>query len=141
MLPSRRLFELFYLATPAFVLLDWLVGVPARAAGIPDPAWRAAYYGMLMGCWLLCRTVPVSAPFVGLAESSVNLLLLLLSVLLPIWSYGEQAMAGAAPGGVLAPGALWNVAISGPILVLSIQANERRVLGSRFRQGSPGAPV
>lgn len=128
MLRSRSLFELFYLATPAFVLLDWLVGVPARAAGIPDPGWRAAYYAMLMGCWLLCRYVPGSAPLVGLAESSVNLLPLLLSILLPIWSYGERALQGTGPDGVLAPGALWNLAISGPMLVLSIKANERRIL-------------
>lgn len=125
---SRRLFELVYLATPAFALLDWAAGVPARAAGIPDPGWRTAYYGMLMGCWLLCRYVPGSAPFVGLAESSVNLLLLLLSVLLPIWTLGDRVLAGGAPEPFPAPGVWWNLAISGPLLILAIKSNERRIL-------------
>lgn len=124
----RRLFEVFYLATPLFAAVDLMFGVPARAAGIPDQGWRIAYYGMLGGCWLACRYKPASAPMVGLGESSVNLLLLLMSVLLPIWNAGDQMLAGGGDITLVAPGTWWNFAISGPMLILSIKSNEKTII-------------
>jgi len=124
----KRLFEWFYLATPAFAAADVLWGIPARAAGIPEPQWRMAYYGLLMGCWLLCRRVPASGPFVGLLESSVNLLILLLAILLPIWSAAEHLPAAGGGVALAGPGVWLNLAISGPLLILGIKANERLIL-------------
>lgn len=124
----KRLFEWFYLATPVFAAADIFWGIPARAAGIPEPRWRMAYYVLLMGCWLLCRRVPASGPFVGLVESSVNLLLLFLAVLLPIWSAAEHTPRGGGPGPLGGPGVWFNLVISGPLLILGIKANERLIL-------------
>ena len=124
----RRVFELFYLATPAFAAMDLALGVPARAAGIPSAGWRLAYYAMLMGCWWVCRFWPRGAPVVGLCESSVNLLLLLLSILLPVWSVGDQFVATGSTELVFGVGVWWNVAISGPMLILSIKSNEKALL-------------
>ncbi len=123
----KRLFEWFYLATPAFAAADIFWGIPARAAGIPDPHWRMAYYGLLMGCWLLCRRTPAAGPFVGLVESSVNLLILFLAVLLPIWSAAEQLPTSGGAGPLAGPGVWLNLAISGPLLIVGIKANERLI--------------
>ena len=125
---ARRLFEWFYLFTPAFAILDWVWGVPARAAGIPSPTWRAAYYVLLMGCWALCRRVPSSGPFVGIVESSVNLFLLFLAVLLPIWNAAEGTIPVESGSTLLGPGVWLNLLISGPLLILAIKSNERAIL-------------
>jgi hypothetical protein len=125
---TQRLFEWFYLVTPVFAVVDWVWGVPARAAGIPDPGWRGGYYLLLMACWLLCRRVPESGPFVGIVESSVNLLLLFLAVLLPIWSAGEGALPVDGGAALYGPGVWLNLAISGPLLILGIKSNERAIM-------------
>lgn len=124
---TRRLFEWFYIITPVFAVVDWVWGVPARAAGIPSPAWRAGYYVLLIGCGLLCRRVPEAGPFVGVVESSVNLLLLLLAVLLPIWSAAEGAPPVNGDPTFLGPGVWLNLLISGPLLILAIKSNERAI--------------
>ncbi|NNF27922.1 MAG: hypothetical protein HKN73_11925 [Gemmatimonadetes bacterium] len=124
---ARRLFEWFYLVTPAFALVDWVWGVPARAAGIPSPTWRAGYYALLMGCWLLCRKAPEAGPFVGIVESSVNLLLLFLAVLLPIWSAAEGTLPLETDAALSGPGVWLNLLISGPLLILAIKSNERAI--------------
>ncbi|MGI9625886.1 MAG: hypothetical protein ACR2QM_03550 [Longimicrobiales bacterium] len=124
----RRVLEFFYLLTPLFAAVDLVFGVPARAAGIPDRGWRLAYYGLLMGCWLACRYKPGSAPLVGLVESGVNLLLLFLAVLLPIWNAGEHMLANGGDAALYGPGIWWNLAISGPMLILSIKLNEKAII-------------
>ena len=131
----RRFFEFFYVATPVFVAMDVLWGIPARAAGIPDVTWRWAYYGLLGVCWIVCRVWPGAGPLVGMAESTTNLLLLLLAVLLPIWNMDAL---GIGAGHVAPTGgrALLNLAISGPLLIISIKANER-VLAKRWGLPDP----
>ena len=95
MLPDRnRLLTGYYLATPAFWLLDLLVQAPIRAAALEQPGWRFTYYVFAFACGLLCRWRPRLAPVVGMAESSVNVLLLVLSVLLPIYSLPGQLESG-----------------------------------------------
>lgn len=124
---STRVFELFYLATPAFVVLDLVVGIPARVAGIPHEGWRLAYYALLIACWAVCRARPEVGPFVGLVESSVNLLLLLLSVLLPIWSFGDKVLLYGTSEFGLTAATWWNFAVSAPILIYGIKLSERRI--------------
>jgi hypothetical protein len=85
----------YYLATPAFAAADLVFGLPVRVAGLAEPAHRLAYYAVVFALGLLCRYRPGSAPFVGMTESSVNLLLLLVAILLPIWSLPEALASGA----------------------------------------------
>ena len=116
--------ELFYLATPLFVAVDFVVGMPARAAGLPNPEWRVAYYALLGGCWWLCRTWPGLSPVVGLVEGSTNLTILFVSVLLPIWGASEAVMGGNVVASPMSPAAWWNLGVVAPVLILAIKSNE-----------------
>lgn len=125
--PATGTLTLYYLATPLFAAVDLVLGEPVRVAALDAQGWRYAYYGVAFGLGLLCWMRPRVAPLVGIVESSANLLLLLLSVLLPIWTLPGDVAAG---GGVdLAFGAarIWNVAIVGAALILSIKRSEREL--------------
>lgn len=122
-----QLIPLYFLATPVFAAVDLLGGDPVRAAGLPRPGWRVGYYVVLMVLGLLCRARPSLAPAVGMAESSVNLLLLILSVMMPIWDLPSQVLADEPVGGVLTSAQLWNVAIAGSMAILSFHRHRRAV--------------
>lgn len=133
-----RIIEGYYLATPVFFVVDLLFEAPVRVAGLAMPGWRYAYYGALVLLGIVCRARPRVAPAVGMAESATNLLLLLLSILLPIWSAGEAL----ATDEIIVPGltqaGVWNVAIAGSMAVISFKRNERS-LYSMLRRDRPGS--
>ncbi len=92
---------LYYLATPLFALLDWIFGWNVRAAGLAgEPAWKNVYYAICTGAGVLTALRPSLSRFVGLAESSINIFLLILGVLLPYWAAINQAAEGASVAGV-----------------------------------------
>ena len=74
----------YYLSTPLFVLADSLLGLDFRISGLHVPGQRFAYYGFCMLCALLLWFRPRLSPLVGMGESSVNLTILMVSVMLPI---------------------------------------------------------
>ncbi len=131
---SRRdLVTLYYLATPLFALLDLGFGVPVRVAGLHDPEHRAIYYALVIVAGLACWVRPAASPWVGMLESVVNLFLLMLAVLLPIWSLPDALAAGGELPAPLTGLALGNVALSGTVLALSFQRYRRAALGARSR--------
>lgn len=116
---AHRGLTLYFLATPLFALVDVGWNVPVRVAGLEDEGARWAYYAGLMALGVVCRRWPSSVPWVGMGESVANLVLLLLSVLLPIWSAPDVILAGGEPTGLLDTAALGNVAVSGTALIAS----------------------
>ncbi|HYT31421.1 MAG TPA: hypothetical protein VEO37_02405 [Thermoanaerobaculia bacterium] len=87
----------YYLATPLFALLDWIFGWNVRAAGLSgQPGLRSAYYAVCTGAGVITALRPSLSRFVGLVESSVNILLLILGVLLPYWAIVNQAGEGVS---------------------------------------------
>lgn len=91
-----RLVWFYYLATPLFWGADLLWRVDFRVAWLVEPGYRSIYY-------LFCITVAVMGylrcrwlALLGVLESSVNLLLLLASVMLPI--YHLPGMGGDGGG-------------------------------------------
>ena len=134
--PRSRLLEAYYLLTPAFLAYDLMVGASIRVSAIPTPELRYAYYAGIFGLGFLVRKRPRTGPFVGIAESSLNLLLLILSVLLPIWGAADAAAAGTPlDGAVITREKLLNVLITGPVLVIAFKQNEaalwRQVTGRK----------
>ncbi len=121
------LIQAYYLGTPIFWVLDVALHAPIRAAALPDPGWRLVYYAFAMGCGLLARWRPHLTPFIGLAESSVNLLLLVLSVLLPIFTLPALVAEGADVSVPFGPAQLFNVVLSGSMLVISFYRNQERI--------------
>lgn len=122
--PATGILTLYYLATPLFAAADIFLGEPVRVAALDAQGWRHAYYGVAFVLGLLCWARPRVAPLVGITESSVNLLLLLLSVLLPIWNLPAEVAAGGDAEFGFGAARVWNVAIVGAALILSFKRSE-----------------
>ena len=137
----------FLLATPVFAGLD-LAGVGAlRVAALPDFSSRAIYYLALVVLGVIMLRSPRAAPWIGMGESAVNVFLLMLSVLLPIWTLQETllgspgAEVGGGPGaeelGILTLPRLLNVALSGGVFIWSFYVNKHRAMRSLGVRGLP----
>ncbi|MEK9500425.1 hypothetical protein [Gaopeijia maritima] len=116
----------YYLGgTLAFAALDWLLAAPIRAVFFGRPTHRLMYYLALLAVGLLCRFRPTWTPVLGMAESAVNLTLVLLSILLPIWGSLDAVAAG---GEAYRPASTWvllNALLSGAVLILAFQRTQR----------------
>ena len=88
----------YYLASPLFFLLGLWWGVEVRVTFIPDPGPRFIYYLILSCLGLLAHFRPAAAPWVALGESSLNLLLIMLWILLPIYNLSDGLGDPAATG-------------------------------------------
>jgi len=125
-----RLVQLYYLVTPVFAALDLALGVSFRAAGIASSAWRIAYYGFAFACWFAMRRWPRWTPLVGIGESSVNLFLLILSVMGPIFAAPALIAEGGDPAISFGVARLFNLLLAGGILIMSFHAHQAE-LGRR----------
>ena len=119
--PSNRasLFAVYYLATPLFVVADALLGVNIRIAALPDASSRGAYYLFAFACGILCRWRPRITPVVGILESSLNVLLLVLSVMLPLFELQETVFTDEPWVTPFSAMSLGNFILSGAVLVAS----------------------
>ena len=117
--PSGRagLFTVYYLATPFFVVADALFGVNIRIAALPDAGSRTAYYVFAFACGLLCHWRPRIAPVIGVFESSLNVLLLVLSVMLPLFELQEAVFTDEPWVTPFSAMSLGNFILSGTVLV------------------------
>ena len=79
----------YYLASPIFFLFGLWWGFEVRVTFIPDAGCRFGYYLVLSGLGLLAYFRPKSAPWVALGESTINLFLIILWILLPIYTLGD----------------------------------------------------
>jgi hypothetical protein len=88
--------SVYYLATPAFALCDWIFHWNVRVAALDGrPALKNSYYAICTAAGVLTYWKPSLSRVVGLAESSINILLLILSFMLPYYALignfnGEQ---------------------------------------------------
>lgn len=121
---SPNLIVLYYLITPAFAVADLVFHAPVRVAGLSDPGYRLAYYAVVFALGLLCRARPGATPFVGIVESTVNLLLLFLAILLPIWSLPDQLLSGAALDTGFTATKVVNALLSGSALIVSFHRHQ-----------------
>ena len=106
----------YYLLTPLFVAVDYLFGASFRVSGLADPDYRLAWYGFCLLCAGACFFRIRYAPLIAIAESSVNLLILLLGVMLPIVQLGNLDGDPAAGVGINANNIL-NFMLSGGVLL------------------------
>jgi hypothetical protein len=123
---STPLVKLYYLATPAFAIADWL-GANVRAVGLADhPQWRIGYYVVCTLAGVLLQVRPRWSGVVGLVEASSNVLLLVLAVVLPYVDAISIAAAGAVPPALpFTAGFFANFLLSGAVWVIVFQ---RRVV-------------
>ncbi len=93
---ATRLIRGYYLATPAFGVLDIVLGLDLRAAFLDGAGSRMLWYALCTGLGLVAWRWPVSAPLIGVVESSVNFFLLIAWIMLPIMLPTDDF--GAWPG-------------------------------------------
>lgn len=135
---ATRVVAGYYLATPVFAVADLGLGIPVRVADVLPVGPRVAYYAAVFALGLLCTARPGATPWVGMAESATNLLVLLLSILLPIWSLGDALASGAPLAAGLTGIAAANALLSGTALVVSFHRHQDAALRGRGGRAFPG---
>ncbi len=118
----------YYFCTPLFVLADSLLGLDFRVSGLHAPGYRLAYYGFCMLCALLLWYRPRLSPLVGMGESSVNLAILMASVMLPILRPDLDG-SGAYTG--LQGASIINFVLTGGVLLAAFYSAQHRLLLQR----------
>jgi len=91
---TAHFLKLYYYITPLFLLIDLLWEQVFRVAGFNDPIYRYYYYGVCTFCALVCYLKPRFLTLITLMESSVNMMILIFSVMLPIFSAGNMLENG-----------------------------------------------
>ncbi len=123
----RRLIEGYYALTPLFAAGDWIFGANVRAAGLADwPGLRASYYALCAGCFLLAHYRPRIAGAVGLAESSANLLLLVLAVFLPYYALVDSVSEAGIGANPFTPSFVTNLLLASGIWCATFYGGSRR---------------
>ena len=125
---DRRLnnwLQVYYYCTPLFLLADSLLGLDFRVSGLHAPGYRLAYYGFCMLCALLLWYRPRLSALVSMGESSVNLAILMVGVMLPVMR-PELDGNGAYP--VLQGMNILNFILTGGVLLAAFYTAQRRLL-------------
>ena len=123
-----RWLEAYYLATPVFLLIDIVLGMPLRVSTLTTPALKYSYYAFLLGCGLAIHARPRTGPWIGITESALNFSLVIVAILMPYWRLLDQA---ADPNSLLTnpftPAIFVNALLTGTIAIISINANQEKI--------------
>ena len=89
----------YYAATLVFVLLDYGFGINIRVAFLDAaPLLRPIYYGVLLLCFVLMLVSPALTALIGVVESLVTLIALILSMALRVLVVSDAVIeSGEAP--------------------------------------------
>jgi hypothetical protein len=125
--PAARPVDLYYLVgTPVFALLDYFLGISVRAAFLDGwPAARYAYYGVCFGCGLAAWRAPTKARFIAMAESTVNIVLLIFSIMLGYYATIDRVANDLPTDGLIGPQRAANLAIAAAALMFSYFRSHR----------------
>ncbi len=90
-----NLIAIYYWLTPAFWALDVSFGANVRTAAFEGHSgWKAVYYLFCLGCGVALWLKPSWTRLVGLTESSVNILVLVLGFFVPYFQIIDRLAAG-----------------------------------------------
>jgi hypothetical protein len=91
----------YLLATPGFMLLDYVVGANIRVAFLDGhPGLRAGYYAIALACGAVVLARPRLAPVVGVTESAANIGFLIIGVFVAYLGMLDDA---GGPGDIANP--------------------------------------
>jgi hypothetical protein len=147
---ALRWIQAYYLGSPLFLLAGVFWGFELRTTFLPDPVHRLAYYGLISALGLLTYFRPRSGPWVALGESSLNLLLLVLGILLPVYRLPDQvAAAGPLSLPYSAGEVLLNGVLAGTFFVVGFYRAQAEILrrfaaegrGKKKKDRRGGPPV
>ncbi|MGH7353654.1 MAG: hypothetical protein ACRELS_03640 [Candidatus Rokuibacteriota bacterium] len=121
----------YYLATPIFFLLDALWGVNIRATALDDtPMLKYLYYALCLACGATATVRPSLSAVVGMAESSVNIVLIVLSVMLPYFRVLRSVAEGTdVLTNPFTPFLFVNFALSGVVGLMAFYRHQRALQG------------
>lgn len=128
--------RLYYLVTPAFILLDYAGGINVRVAVLDHlPVYKNLYYGFCLLCGVAVYFLPEYAAVVALFESPVNLLIAILGLVLPYFErlqhLDDILSADWSPAPDFSAAYLTNLVLAAGISAFAfLQAN--RALSNRF---------
>lgn len=97
---TTRFIQFYYIATPLFLGADILFGLDLRVAFLEDAGSRYAWYFACFAMGLIAWHWPVTTPFIGLLESTINILALCLAVYLPILQLASDPIGANGPIGL-----------------------------------------
>lgn len=84
--------KLYYYITPLFILLDYFGGLSVRAAVLDTmPTYKNLYYGFCIFCAIGIYFRPQLSAFVALFDSTIIVLMTVLSVFLPYIRFLAEA--------------------------------------------------
>jgi hypothetical protein len=127
---TLRFIQGYYLGSPLFWLVGLFWGYELRTTFLTDPGQRLAYYAFISGLGLLAYFRPSAGPWVALGESSLNLVLLILGILLPIYGLADQALSGGAIGLPYTAGeVLMNGVLAGTFFLLGFYRAQAELRG------------
>ncbi|MBM2830175.1 MAG: hypothetical protein HW411_965 [Gammaproteobacteria bacterium] len=124
---STTIVKIYYYLTPLFFLLDYVWGQSFRIAGLSDPVHRYYYYGFCILCGLICYFKPVLSYLITMMESSINIFILVLGVMLPIATIGnleEQEIVSVG----LSWQRLINFVLTGSILLYNFYSAQANII-------------
>ena len=126
----------YYLSTPLFMLVDIIFGWHIRIPFFENDLFEWIYYAGLFVCAVVCYLSPGASPFITLFESSLNFLLLLLGIILPIVMMPGELLAGETINTETVQSfntnVIFNFIFIGLILVFSIQTSIKNIHGRLF---------
>ena len=136
-----NLVAIYYWLTPAFWALDVFFGANLRTAAFEGHSgWKAAYYLFCLGCGVALWLRPAWTRLVGLTESSLNILVLILGVMVPYFQLidrlaAREAVIDASPFTI--EKAL-SLLLSGAVCAIAFRMHSA---GLRLNDRWPGTPA
>lgn len=127
----------YYLASPLFFLVGLWWGFEVRVTFIPDAGYRFSYYLLLSVLGLLAHFRPRSAPWVALGESALNLFLIILWILLPVYTLADAWDLAEVGVPYTAAEVLVNGLLAGSFFVLGFYRAQGAILDRYPWLGSP----
>lgn len=135
--PARAVL-VYYLATPAFAVLDLAFGINVRAAFLDGrPVLKLVWYALALVCAAAVARWPNRAGLVGLAESGASIALLVIGTMTAYLAAVDAAASeSAAAGPPFRPADVVNLMVSSGALIVSYIAAQARA--SREGLDDPG---
>jgi hypothetical protein len=135
---TLRLIQAYYLGSPLFFLFGLWWGMEIRVSFIQDPGLRFGYYVLITALGLLTHFKPNTTPWVAVGESSLNLILIFLWILLPIYQVTDISPDTVPTGVPYTPGqVLVNGLFAGSFFVMGFYRGQAAIV-ARFPWLAPG---
>jgi len=120
----HRFLQLYYLATPIFVIIDIVWGVNIRVPFLDYcPLLKYTYYTVVFACGIYTYKYPGKADIVGLLESNINTGILILGFMLTYYNLASNILESMTFENPFTIKAVINFSLSGFILLISSYRN------------------